>query len=288
MLHRVLQPFFCAKTDLPESVSTCIKFFYNKKNCLHIEVECATIQFMKTCNKCKEQKEANLFYKDLSTNDNLSRSCKSCLYTKKEKTVTNKVCKVCHTNPPLKKRSQCKECYNAWRKSTYVSIKKIKIITAEELELRTQRRKEKEKEYYYKNISKNRERQRINKKNLRKNNSLFRLRSNIGTLIANSFASKGYKKNSKTESILGCSFNDFKRYIESKFLDGMSWKNRAQWHLDHIIPQSFAKTEKETLMLNHYTNFQPLWSTDNLTKSSKITEQAEQHLIYKEITKQRY
>lgn len=241
---------------------------------------------MKKCNKCQEYKELNLFYKDLSNRNKLSLLCKSCLYVKKEKN-NNKLCKICNVNNKLNKQSRCKECHSAWCKSKYVSIRKIKILTAEELEQRKIRRKEKDKERYYKNIDKVRERQRCNKKNLRKNNPLFKLRSNIGTLIANSFASNNYKKKSKTEEILGCSFVEFKQYIESKFLNGMTWENRSDWHLDHIVPQSFATTEKEIIMLNHYTNFQPLWSKDNLNKSSRITEQAEQHLIYKEIIKQR-
>ena len=50
----------------------------------------------------------------------------------------------------------------------------------------------------------------------------------------------------------------------------MSWDNRAEWHLDHIIPISFAETEEEVIILNHYTNFRPLWSNANLIKSNKI------------------
>ena len=50
----------------------------------------------------------------------------------------------------------------------------------------------------------------------------------------------------------------------------MSWENKGEWHLDHIIPISSATNEKEVYELNHYTNFQPLWSIDNLMKSNKF------------------
>ena len=50
----------------------------------------------------------------------------------------------------------------------------------------------------------------------------------------------------------------------------MNWDNRGEWHYDHIIPISNAKTEEEVNKLNHYTNFQPLWAKDNRFKSSKI------------------
>jgi hypothetical protein len=52
----------------------------------------------------------------------------------------------------------------------------------------------------------------------------------------------------------------------------MSWENYGfyGWHIDHIIPLCSAKNEEELKRLCHYTNLQPLWSTDNLSKGSKI------------------
>jgi len=49
----------------------------------------------------------------------------------------------------------------------------------------------------------------------------------------------------------------------------MNWSNRDKWHLDHIKPMALANNEKEILILNHYTNFQPLWIYDNILKGSK-------------------
>ena len=50
----------------------------------------------------------------------------------------------------------------------------------------------------------------------------------------------------------------------------MSWDNRIEWHLDHIIPISLATTEEEIIKLNHYTNFQPLWAEENIRKGNKV------------------
>jgi hypothetical protein len=85
-----------------------------------------------------------------------------------------------------------------------------------------------------------------------------------------SIKGKGYTKKSKTSEYLGCTFNEFKTYIEEKFIENMSWENRMDWHLDHIYPISLAETEDELIKLNHYTNFQPLWAVDNLRKGNKI------------------
>jgi hypothetical protein len=50
----------------------------------------------------------------------------------------------------------------------------------------------------------------------------------------------------------------------------MSWDNYGEWHIDHIIPLSFAKNEDEIMKLCHYTNLQPLNGIDNIRKSNKI------------------
>jgi len=52
----------------------------------------------------------------------------------------------------------------------------------------------------------------------------------------------------------------------------MTLDNQGKWHLDHIIPLATTKTEKDVIRLNHYTNFQPLWAKDNLSKGYKIIE----------------
>ena len=72
--------------------------------------------------------------------------------------------------------------------------------------------------------------------------------------------------------IVGCSPTELREHIEKQFTDGMSWDNYGTygWHLDHIIPLSTAETREDVFKLNHYTNLQPLWATDNLKKGKKI------------------
>lgn len=101
---------------------------------------------------------------------------------------------------------------------------------------------------------------------------LFKLTKNIRALIRYSIKSKGYVKNSKTFEILGCNYEEFKTYIESKFEDWMTWDNygvyekgkyNVGWDIDHIIPSCSALTESDIIGLNHYTNLQPLCSKVN-------------------------
>jgi hypothetical protein len=103
---------------------------------------------------------------------------------------------------------------------------------------------------------------------------LFRLGLSIRKLINIHIKTNGYTKKSRTHEILGCSFQEFKSYIESKFQPWMNWDNYGNpkdgiyelnktWDFDHIIPISSAKTEEELIKLNHYTNLQPLCSLTN-------------------------
>ena len=85
-------------------------------------------------------------------------------------------------------------------------------------------------------------------------------------------AFKNLFKDIKTKDILGCSFEDAKKHIESLWLEGMSWENYGLygWHIDHKIPLASTKDKKEMEKLCHYTNLQPLWAKDNLSKGKKI------------------
>jgi len=80
-----------------------------------------------------------------------------------------------------------------------------------------------------------------------------------------------YKKGSAVK-MLGCTIEEFQIYIEKKFTEGMSWDNYGKWHLDHILPLSrFDLTSIENLtVLLHYTNYQPMWPSDNIRKGDKI------------------
>jgi len=83
---------------------------------------------------------------------------------------------------------------------------------------------------------------------------------------------KGYDKDKRTFKVIGCSPDELKKYIESRFKEGMSWENYSHntWHIDHIIPISSAKSKEEIYELSHYTNLQPLWAEENYKKSNKI------------------
>jgi hypothetical protein len=107
----------------------------------------------------------------------------------------------------------------------------------------------------------------------RKTDKFFKFKDGIRLRILCSIRRMGYTKKSKTLEILGCTWEFFKSYIEQRFKEGMSWENHGKWHFDHIVPISSAKSEKDVIKLNHYTNLRPLWAKDNLSKKDKVDTQ---------------
>jgi hypothetical protein len=111
---------------------------------------------------------------------------------------------------------------------------------------------------------------------------IYRIATNLRTLIRTSIINQGYKKGKRTQQILGCTFEEFKLHIESQFEPWMSWDNYGNWNgipterntswdIDHKIPSSHATTEEEIYSLNHYSNLQPLCSYFNrYTKSNRF------------------
>lgn len=73
------------------------------------------------------------------------------------------------------------------------------------------------------------------------------------------------KKPACTFQWIGCSPEELKSYLESLFIEGMTWENYGEWHVDHIRPVcSFSAEEWE--QVNHFTNLRPLWAEDNFSK----------------------
>lgn len=104
-----------------------------------------------------------------------------------------------------------------------------------------------------------------------KSDCVFAMKKRLRSRTANALKSSGYHKTSKTQKMLGCTWDELKLHIESKFLNGMGWCNRGLWHIDHIVPLASAKSAEDVAKLCHYTNLQPLWAKDNLRKGAKIT-----------------
>jgi hypothetical protein len=211
----------------------------------------------KYCNKCKEEKEVSEFYKR-KRGEGISgylHICISCSrttnrdYIKSDKPFDKKEYM---KNYRCKNKQKLKNYMDDWRKDNADDIK------------------EKRKEYYQNNKVEIKNKNYDYTKVRKKKDPLYKLTLSIRSLILISFKNQFTKKSKKTVEILGCSFEEFKVHLESQFDENMNWENHGTyWHMDHIKPISLAKNEKEVFDLNHYTNFQPLFWLDNLSKSNK-------------------
>lgn len=102
----------------------------------------------------------------------------------------------------------------------------------------------------------------------------YRLKTLLRTRLWKLAKDKAYKKEESSTKLIGCSVAELKVHLEGLFQEGMTWSNHSLhgWHIDHRTPVSAfdlsdIEQQKEAF---HYTNLQPLWAFDNLSKHNKI------------------
>lgn len=226
---------------------------------------------MKICSKCKISKSIDCFGVDKSTKDGVTSQCKECRnYFNRNSENAKKLRKDYKSNNKehIKKMNKI-----------YYEREKVKILKKNKLwvENNKDRHRELTKRWANENKEKIKEytkryRDRINKRvrERRASEPLFRMRRSLSTRTNAAFKSKSWIKDGPTETLIGCDYLFAKKYIESKFTDGMSWDNHGEWHIDHIHPLSIAKTKEELISLCKYTNLQPLWASENISKGNNI------------------
>jgi hypothetical protein len=192
----------------------------------------------KSCTRCFIVQPLENFHSSRSSSDGTCSECKSCrrlnsrnstrVYSKEERAMKN-----------LKKRERLLN-----------ETPEERLARLERRRLSRKRNPEASKSYIQRPIVK-----------LKKN-----LRNRLYMALRN-----GSRKTSAVHD-LGCSLEHFKLYMRSLFEPGMSWENygKGGWHIDHIIPLAKfdLNTREGQLKATHFTNLQPLWERDNLSKST--------------------
>ncbi len=104
-------------------------------------------------------------------------------------------------------------------------------------------------------------------------NLQFRLAVNLRNRVYAAMT-RGYRAGSAVRD-LGCTIPELIAHLEAQFTEGMSWENFGAWHLDHKTRLSwFDLTNREQfLRAAHYTNLQPLWAADNISKLNRWEDQ---------------
>jgi hypothetical protein len=187
---------------------------------------------IKECTKCKVEKHFTQFYKAKEGISGTASTCKECNKKKAE----------------------------LFRRQRGVPIK---------IKLAKSTIKKSTKKYKYSDYKE----QKRNYQNKRYNNDIeFKIRCTLRNRLTKAIK-RDYKNGSAVRD-LGCSIPELKLYLESLFQPGMTWDNWSVkgWHIDHVIPLvSFNLSDREQLIKAvHYTNLQPMWAFDNLSKADKI------------------
>jgi hypothetical protein len=209
----------------------------------------------KQCKSCNLVLDISSFSKN---NKYFRNVCKQCSNKKNKKYYGKYVNK--HKEYIYKNKDKIKDyCRNYFVKNKKSILEKSKIYYAnnkDKVLKRTKNYRENNKDWY-----------RNYKKNYRNNNKIV---SNIRRGIW------GCVKNNKTEKSLeyvGCSLEELLHHLKSQFKDGMTFENYGEWHIDHIKPLSSFDfngnkeyIENQLKLAWHFSNLQPLWAKENLTK----------------------
>lgn len=248
----------------------------------------------KICTKCKIERGIDNFCKNKNKKDGLDGSCKLCAkqYREKNKEHLRQYAINYRKENPEKVKQQNKDKYA--KNSEYIkeyqkkyrreNPEKIKNLNCNYYKNNREKVERQKKEYIAQNKEKikkyrrqyrkeNKERINDNRKKYYENNLDFKIATNLRNRIGHALRSQKCSKNNKTINLVGCSLDKLKNYLESKFKEGMTWENHNMygWHIDHIRPcKSFDLTDPEQQKeCFHYTNLQPLWWWENLSKNDK-------------------
>jgi hypothetical protein len=236
----------------------------------------------KRCCNCQLYRSLDNYNNSKSTWDKLRPECKLCLSEKRNenKEKMTEYNKIYWQETKEKQKETCKR----WREN---NKDKVKENNKKWLDNNKEYKKIKDKEYAKANWDKKKEYMRIWKQNDYKDMKInpnriheynnYRIKSNLSRRIREILKQD---KSDKTMNYIGCSLNDFKKYIESLFQEGMTWNNygsyingvsKSGWHIDHIIPCTAFdfKNIIEIRACFYYKNMQPLWGIDNIIKSDK-------------------
>lgn len=220
---------------------------------------------MKICSVCKVEKPFTEYHKNIGHKDDLDPRCKLC---KKQirKNITDEQ-RIHERKQKAEYRAKNRDVLNAKNREyekknkEKIALRKVKYRDDNKEQISAQ------KKIYHASVRQKRADYQRNKRNTDLN---FRLKTILRNRVSNFLNGIGGKQGSAVKD-LGCTIEELRIYIESKFKPGMTWENYGitTWHIDHIIPlANFDLTNREEfLKACHYTNLQPLWAEENWKKN---------------------
>lgn len=267
------------------------------------------VEGLTRCTRCKKMKPVSSFFKVKKSSTGLSSSCKKCIRSyvssrsedRRSRGVLQnqgkRICSRCNIEKELicfriliggvgGRYSVCKNCINSEERSRRELQNFSPDLSGEKVCSSCGLLKRNTEFYKFKHHKDGLDSAckacvQVRKADYFRRNAVAQLRCRIRRRLG--YYTKCNKCLDKDYAILflGCSLNELQSYLESKFYpdsrtgEPMTWNNygRKGWHIDHIFPLSKADLldDSEFKRVCHYTNLQPLWSWENLKKSSKVS-----------------
>ena len=200
----------------------------------------------KICTKCKIEKSFDEFPSSKQHKDGKSSWCKEC------DRIKGKKYRVEHKE---ERKIYNKKYYLKNKKKILIQSKKYHLKHKEEIEIYNKK---------YCLEHKNEINKYYNKR--RKTDIRFKILGDLRNRIIKVL--RGNNKSLSTMFLIGCEIDYLLYHLQSQFVEGMTWDNHGEWHIDHIKPCASFDLSKESEQHKcfNYTNLQPLWAKDNLTK----------------------
>lgn len=258
---------------------------------------------MKNCRTCGDKKPYTEFNKQTSSRDGFCGECRDCgrarkredylrnrdkylekqsQYRKENAEKVSEGKKRCYRNKIDQYKQNHRRYYQENKEAVLAQAAEYREANKEEIRKRDNAYKEnnreklrlKQSEYQRANSEVRNEYTRKYRKNRRQVDRMFGIKENMRARFRYELAKRGDDQHIKANEYLGCSWVELRIHLENQFKDGMSWDNYGDWHVDHIIPLASARTKDELIKLCHYSNLQPLWAFDNLSKGAKMPDKA--------------
>lgn len=215
---------------------------------------------MKACSECGEHKPATAeyFYRCSASRDGLGGQCKTC---KREREREYK----------RKYRESHGESMSEYSRKYYESHKEsLSEYRRKYYEANRESRNEHQRKYRVANPEKARESVRVSNRK-RGQDVGYRVSHSVSVGM---WASLRQEKNGRSwESLVGYTLADLRAHLEKQFTNGMSWNNYGEWHIDHIKPVSHftfdSPDDPEFLECWSLWNLQPMWASENMSKSNR-------------------
>lgn len=236
---------------------------------------------MKSCKKCQVVKPFEEFYVNKQLTDGYTNACKECVRERSRLWVAanperhkDKCRAYAAANPEKRKansakwveenRERSREIKAAWKKRNPETVNRHAREGARRNPEKVAARK---KIYRQANPHVAREYQRKR----RAENVNQRVNDAMGNRFRDVLRSN--KGGRSWKHLAGYDVHQLKSHLEGLFVEGMTWDNYGEWHIDHVRPVASFDFTKDLLSTVRacwaLSNLQPLWALDNIRKGKK-------------------